>query len=769
MPARLESAAAARSVISRAEQFVARWPGGYGRTLWQHVVMIQDEPADLALGLWFACAGAQVKLCCTDASPWVRERDDAMMSQLAEIIVGREPRLLTQPLEGLQHNNYRGRWGFSYLQVSEEDLGERLTGPIEVVLIDGLARLSRDPEGLLRLIHERTQWSSSIEILPRTGDTNIAEVLDEVRRQAIAVGFGERALSEDAPAGLSLVRLESPMSDHPVLEDAAIMAHCSARLDIAASLARGRRILDAGGWAGLGAQRYLAAGAERVVNLDISAEAIELGKSRLGTEKQVEFVQWDLNNTPLPFDDDAFDLVVCLEALEHIHAQRRAVEEFFRVLEPGGMLLVSVPDRDFESTWERLNQHGNAYHLHVPTRQEFEDWLVKFESIRWLRQTDVSGSLVFEERPRRAVTGGRFAVSRQWDAKSARPQVVMALCTKASTTSSGKPKRKRSPAIVSDLHVYTSQHDQVARIRDDEAAFQVSVRKERFDWWTRSNLLEGKLRGLTADLATAQGESQQWQDRVQTDEQIAALQARLDQTQQAIEAITTELTAARTQREQEGQRWVDEVHYQARVLNEAQRQRAETNQQLIESTRRLAEEVDRAAYQRAQLEQLERDLDAARSEVKQSRESLHEAGERFEHLTADATRQIELLTTQAAQHQAALAAAQAALAASQTAIAEMRAERDALRASLESAQIDAAAERQNRERTHAELMRGVSHLSARLDDDRRTLLRRIEALLEQSMDQVDRRCLTIEGKVYDLEDELDRPSVSPNRNGSPPT
>ncbi len=44
---------------------------------------------------------------------------------------------------------------------------------------------------------------------------------------------------------------------------------------------------------------------------------------------------------PLPFDDNTFDLVTCLEALEFMPDTRAALVECVRVLKPGGMLLVS--------------------------------------------------------------------------------------------------------------------------------------------------------------------------------------------------------------------------------------------------------------------------------------------------------------------------------------------------------------------------------------------------------------------------------------------
>lgn len=45
----------------------------------------------------------------------------------------------------------------------------------------------------------------------------------------------------------------------------------------------------------------------------------------------------------LPFPDDAFDGVVLTEVLEHCTDPPRAVAEVFRVLKPGGLLLVTSP------------------------------------------------------------------------------------------------------------------------------------------------------------------------------------------------------------------------------------------------------------------------------------------------------------------------------------------------------------------------------------------------------------------------------------------
>lgn len=98
------------------------------------------------------------------------------------------------------------------------------------------------------------------------------------------------------------------------------------------------RVLDAGCGTG-GFLRWLldrgsfgyAAGA------DLAASALALARERVP--------EADLRPAPLsalPFDDRAFDLVVSNDVLQHVHEDdvRRSLEELYRVLEPGGTLLV---------------------------------------------------------------------------------------------------------------------------------------------------------------------------------------------------------------------------------------------------------------------------------------------------------------------------------------------------------------------------------------------------------------------------------------------
>ena len=59
-------------------------------------------------------------------------------------------------------------------------------------------------------------------------------------------------------------------------------------------------------------------------------------------QAQLDRVTWVWQHAvPLPFDDNTFDLVTCLEALEFMPSTPAALNEFIRVLKPGGLLLVT--------------------------------------------------------------------------------------------------------------------------------------------------------------------------------------------------------------------------------------------------------------------------------------------------------------------------------------------------------------------------------------------------------------------------------------------
>ena len=62
---------------------------------------------------------------------------------------------------------------------------------------------------------------------------------------------------------------------------------------------------------------------------------------------EAELSASDLENEGLPFKDNFFDVVYSKSVIEHFYYPERLVQEMYRVLKPGGLLLTMSPDWEF--------------------------------------------------------------------------------------------------------------------------------------------------------------------------------------------------------------------------------------------------------------------------------------------------------------------------------------------------------------------------------------------------------------------------------------
>jgi ubiquinone/menaquinone biosynthesis C-methylase UbiE len=102
--------------------------------------------------------------------------------------------------------------------------------------------------------------------------------------------------------------------------------------------------------AGCGDGRYLAALApelpDRRTGLDISARILETAARRI----DADYRQAGLG--ALPFEDGAFDLVLCTQVIEHVPDAPAGIGELVRVLRPGGRLVISTDNqRNLVTRW----------------------------------------------------------------------------------------------------------------------------------------------------------------------------------------------------------------------------------------------------------------------------------------------------------------------------------------------------------------------------------------------------------------------------------
>jgi len=99
------------------------------------------------------------------------------------------------------------------------------------------------------------------------------------------------------------------------------------------------------------------------------------GLSYVTADLDPEGVDVQLDITAMPFEDGAFDAILCSHVLEHVPEDRSAMAELHRVLRPGGWALVLVPlDLAREETYEdfsvtapedRVREFGQDDHVRM--------------------------------------------------------------------------------------------------------------------------------------------------------------------------------------------------------------------------------------------------------------------------------------------------------------------------------------------------------------------------------------------------------------------
>ncbi|MCH9666717.1 MAG: class I SAM-dependent methyltransferase [Actinomycetia bacterium] len=101
----------------------------------------------------------------------------------------------------------------------------------------------------------------------------------------------------------------------------------------------GREVLEAGSGEGYGAD-LIADVARHVIGLDYDESAVAHVRARY---PRVDMRRGNLAQLPLP--SASIDVVVNFQVIEHLWDQEQFVAECLRVLRPGGVLLISTPNR----------------------------------------------------------------------------------------------------------------------------------------------------------------------------------------------------------------------------------------------------------------------------------------------------------------------------------------------------------------------------------------------------------------------------------------
>ena len=103
----------------------------------------------------------------------------------------------------------------------------------------------------------------------------------------------------------------------------------------------------------------------KLTGFDYDKRALDEAKLML-TDSKINFVAGDMHK--MGFEDNTFDKAVSSEVLEHLEKDNVALKEIFRILKPGGVLVISVPSINYPFFWDPLNwilQH--IFNTHIKT------------------------------------------------------------------------------------------------------------------------------------------------------------------------------------------------------------------------------------------------------------------------------------------------------------------------------------------------------------------------------------------------------------------
>ena len=130
----------------------------------------------------------------------------------------------------------------------------------------------------------------------------------------------------------------------------------------------------------------------RVTGLDASSKMLAQGAEKVASlplEKRRRIMLIRQSAGKLPFRDNSFDAVSCLEALEFFPSDRLALQEMVRILRPGGMLMTTR-----RQGWESrffLNRYRSKETLAELLRElglthiEYYPWQVNYDMVTALK------------------------------------------------------------------------------------------------------------------------------------------------------------------------------------------------------------------------------------------------------------------------------------------------------------------------------------------------------------------------------------------------
>jgi ubiquinone/menaquinone biosynthesis C-methylase UbiE/septal ring factor EnvC (AmiA/AmiB activator) len=378
------------------------------------------------------------------------------------------------------------------------------------------------------------------------------------------------------------------------------------RYALSIELARDKQVLDIASGEGYGSAT-LSKFARSVVGVDIDSKAVEYANQKYGDRPNLEFLVGACEAIPLP--SQSVDIVTSFETIEHHTKHEEMMQEIKRVLQPGGLLIISSPNR---LTYSDLPEYSNPFHVKELYDYQFISLLNRhFKHVKIYGQRLATGSFVFPLKdtiqPKfNAYTFDESEVNQKVCSLEA-PIYFIALCSDEVTNV--------QPAIDS---IYIDKPDDLFKENQVALAeFQSQLHQTK----ALLSQYQSQLHQTEVILMQCQSQLQHTEAVLeQSQSQLQHTEAVLEQSQSQLHETQTELEQSQSQ-----------LQHTEAVLKQSQSQLHETQAELEQSQSQLHEtqvvlegSQSQLQHTEAVLEQSQFQLHETQAELEQSQSQLHE-------------------------------------------------------------------------------------------------------------------------------------------------
>ena len=389
----------------------------------------------------------------------------------------------------------------------------------------------------------------------------------------------------------------------PWLEDAAIGYEHLHRYAYASQFVEGKRVLDLACGEGYGSY-LLARSAKFVLGVDIDEVTITHASSKYINDV-LDFRVGSITDIPLE-GEDLFDVIVCFEAIEHVEDHEHLLKEVKRLLSPGGLFVVSTPNK---WAYSDQAQYKNPFHLHELYFREFKDLLGRyFKDVQFLGQRIYCTSDIWPVFLQSDIKFSEYLVEKNTkefifvNRDNRIPQFFIALASDADgeiqLTKSALTDISDALLKQKDLYIASLSKEQ-GRLTEEIAHLQEHLAAQEKGWNQQSEALQA---ALTQKEQQAMQIAQEAERATRDNEGLrASLEQKLAEVSEELERATRDNEGLRASLEQKRAEFTALVGEMDRAIQDNEQLRA-TLQENQREIILLSEERKRLGHEASQLE-----------------------------------------------------------------------------------------------------------------------------------------------------------------------